>query len=1089
MTDNMAGVEWREAAGVPVIGRLAFLKFPGLERNMYKVRSILVMLIALLFAAPLMAQQVATTLTGRVTDQGGNPVSNATVQILHVPTGTVRSAETLGNGRYQATGLRVGGPYQLTATREGFEPQILEEVFLRLGETETINFEIADTAVTDRIVVMGQAVTSLFRPDNIGTGSTIGSDQIDDFASINRSINDYIQLDPRATIVDKGRNEISVGGGHNRMNNIQIDGVTANDSFGLNADAQPATRQPIAVDWIEEISVQVSPYDVTQSGGTGAIINSVTKSGSNEFRGRVYGNYRDEDMIRGDFPEFEDWVYGAYLSGPILQDNLFFFVGYEKSRQDDVSGDLVGLAGSGAQTIFDLAPSDMDRIINAARGFGLEPGDTSAPQSRAEQENWIAKLDWDISQDHRASLRYTLSEGSEANFNRSRGTYDLSSFFYDQEIEYDSWTLQVFSNWTPALSTELRATRSDYQSRFNVGQRQPSVEVRTDAGLVRLGTERFRHGNELDVTTSQVFLGANYFTGDHSIDFGVDWIEEDYSNLFVESSLGRYEFDDIDAFETGSDGVRYTLRTSSDPNDPFFPLADFAWDVTAFFLQDTWTVNPELTVQYGLRWETFSTNSDPLRNERFEQVFGFSNTGTLDGENILQPRIGFNWQPSDLGYRGQLRGGFGLFRGRTPGVWITNPFSNPGGTIDVFTCDSRRDATGCQDLDPNFIIVPDPDNQPRLGGFSPIDDVDVVEDGFRLPTEWKANLGWDMELPNLDRANLTLEVSKTWVKDSMYWQDLNTGSVQGVLPDGRNHYWANVNTASGSRTDRSREFGNVILMRNTDKGERTNATVSLDKTWSGDWGTLFGRVAYNYMSATDVSSGTSSRAISSYRNQPVFNTNEEVEGRSVFEIGDSISVLSQYTADWFDIGSTRFSAFLQYRDGRRFSWTFDGDMNGDGVFNNNLLYVPNPGEVRFVDRSGNPDPAGEAAFNELVANVADLRRSQGAAVKKNGNRSSSVTQMDIRIAQDFNFGDRYQGQFFFDIENFTNLLNSSWGAIDQVGFNWTARPVAFEGVDPETGQMLYRWLNRGTEAGDYESRQDGVGQSRWRIQLGARFNF
>ena len=1056
---------------------------------MFKVRSILVILTALLFAAPLMAQQVATSITGRVTDQGGNPVGDATVQILHVPTGTVRSAQTLGNGRYQASGLRVGGPYQLTVTREGFEPGIVEEVFLRLGESETVNVEIADTAVTDRIVVMGQAAQSLFRPDNIGTGSTIGSDQIDDFASISRSINDYIQLDPRATVVDRGRNEISVGGGHNRMNNIQIDGVTANDSFGLNADAQPAVRQPIAIDWIEEISVQVSPYDVTQSGGTGAIINSVTKSGSNEFSGRVYGNYRDEDMIRGDFPEFEDWVYGAYLGGPVIQDSLFFFVGYEKSRQDDVSGDLVGLAGSGAQTIFDLPPAEMDRIINAASGFGLVPGDISAPQSRDEQENWIAKLDWDISDAHRASLRYTLSEGTSSNFNRSRFTYDLSSFFFDQEINYDSWTLQVFSDWTPALSTELRATRSDYESRFNLGVRQPSVEVRTDAGLVRLGSERFRHGNELDVITTQVFLGANYFTGDHSIDFGIDYLEEDYSNLFVESSAGRYEFDSIDAFETGNTGLRYTLRTSSDPNDFFFPRADFAWDVTAFFLQDTWTVNPELTVQYGLRWETFSTNNDPLRNDRFEEVFGFSNTGTIDGENVLQPRFGFNWQPADLPYRGQLRGGFGLFRGRTPGVWITNPFSNPGGTIDVFTCDSRGDSTGCTDLDPNFTLVADADNQPRLGGFSPIDDVDVVEDGFRLPTEWKANLAWDMELPNLERANLTLEYSKTWVKDSMYWQDLNTGPVQGVLPDGRNHYWADVNNASGSRAGRSRDFNNVILMRNTSKGERTNATVALDKTWVGDWGTLFGRVAYNYMSATDVSSGTSSRAISSYRNQPVFNTNEEVEGRSIFEIGDSISLLTQYTANWFDIGSTRFAAFLQYRDGRRFSWTFDGDMNGDGVFNNALLYVPNPGEVRFVDNAGNPDPAGEAAFNELVSNVADLRRSQGAAVKKNGSRSSSVTQMDVRISQEFNFGDRYRGQLFFDIENFTNLLNSSWGAIDQVGFNWTARPVAFEGVDAETGQMLYRWLDRGTEAGDYESRQDGIGQSRWRIQLGARFDF
>lgn len=1056
---------------------------------MYLIRNLIVFSLLPALAVPAMAQQVATGVAGQVFDQAGNSLAGATIEVVHQPTGAARSTDSLQNGRYQLTGLRVGGPYRITVSRAGYESETLEDIFLRLGEAEHINLQIVPVDVTDRIVVAARAMSDVFRIDNMGMGSTIGSDRIDNFASISRSINDYIRLDPRATVIDRADNEISVGGGHNRMNNIQIDGVSANDSFGLNADAQPAVRQPIAVDWLEEISVQVSPVDVTQSGGTSSIINSVTKSGTNEFSGRVYGNYRDESMVRGDFPDFEDWIFGAYLGGPILRDNVFFFVGYERSRIDDVSGDLTGLRGSGAQTIFDLAPSDMDRIISAAQGFGFQPGDTGAPQSREEQENFIAKVDWDISGQHRASLRYTLSEGFSNSFFRGGNTFDLTSSFWTQNVDYESWTLQAFSNWTSRLSTELRATVANYQAGVDVGVRQPFVNISTDAGTVRLGTERFRHANALDVETSQVFLKANYFSGDHSIDFGVEWIEEDYSNLFVESSLGFYQYDSIDDFELGNQGVRYTLRTSADPDDPTFPRADFAWDVSTLFVQDTWTVTPQLTLQYGLRWEFFSTGDEPLRNEQFEQDFGFSNTGTLDGENVLQPRLGFNWQPSDLDFQGQLRGGFGLFRGRTPGVWITNPFTNPGGTIDVFTCDSTRGATGCTDLDPGFMISPDPDNQPRLGGFSPIDDIDVVEDGFRLPTEWKANLGWDMELPGIENANLTLEFGKTWVSDSMYWTNENVGEVQGALPDGRSHYWNDVSTASGSNTGANPAFGNVIVMRNTSRGERTNATFSLDKSWSGEWGRLFGRIAFNYMSASDVASGTSSRAISNYRNQPVFNTNEEVAGRSIYEIGNSINFLAQYSANWFDVGTTRFSAFLQHRDGRRFSWVFDGDMNGDGVSNNNLLYVPSFGEVRFVDSSGNPDPDGEAAFFRLVENVDALRDAQGSAVARNSNRSSSVTQLDIRIGQDFNFGQRLRGQFFFDIENFTNMLSSSWGRIEQVPSNWTARPVQFEGVDPNTGQMLYRWLGRGETATDYETLQDSIGESRWRIQIGARFEF
>ena len=269
---------------------------------MFKRCNYLALLLALsVFALPAVAQQVATGITGQVLDQDGNPLDAATIEIVHEPTGTSRFTDTLSNGRYQANGLRVGGPYRVTAYRDGFEPQTQENVFLRLGEAETLDFQVIDTAEMDRLVVTGQVMSEVFTPDNMGTGTTIGSERIDNFASISRSINDYIRLDPRATVIDKGRNEISVGGGHNRMNNIQIDGVSANDSFGLNSDAQPAIRQPLAIDWIEEISVQISPYDVSQNGGTGAIVNSVTKSGSNEFGGRLYGNYRDDSMI-GRFP-------------------------------------------------------------------------------------------------------------------------------------------------------------------------------------------------------------------------------------------------------------------------------------------------------------------------------------------------------------------------------------------------------------------------------------------------------------------------------------------------------------------------------------------------------------------------------------------------------------------------------------------------------------------------------------------------------------------------------------------------------------------------------------------------------------------
>lgn len=1040
-------------------------------------------------ANPAMAQQVTSAIGGQVVDQNGAPVPGATIRIVHEPTGTIRSAETRSNGRFSATGLRTGGPYTVSASRDGFQSQELENVFLRLGETQSLNFEISDRIELDRLAVTGQVQSATFQPDNMGTGTTIGSDQIENFASISRSINDYIRLDPRATVIDSGRNELSVGGGHNRYNNLMIDGVPANDAFGLNADSQPSVRQPLSIEWIREIAVNTSPYDASQTGGTGSIINSVTKSGTNEFSGSVYGVYRDQKMIGDDdagnsFPDFEEYSYGFTLGGPIVKDRLFFFLGYEYNREDDADAAQVGVQGDSVATIFQTPREDIEEIIAIAAGYGLDAGQIDGPGALTEdQKNVLMKLDWDINAMHRANLRYNYSDGDSVSIGRSATFFPLTNTFYTQNIQYEGWSAQLFSDWTPNFSTEFRATTTNYEARFDLPVRAPQVNIDTDGGIVRIGTEQFRHANELDFETTNLFAKGNYFLGNHSVDFGIDYGEESYNNLFVESSLGRYAFDSIEDFANGSTGVQYTLRSSANPEDPGFPAAVWEWDYTGLFAQDTWQVNPSLSLMFGARWETFGTGDEPIYNPLFEETFGFSNTGNIDGSSLFQPRLGFNYQPM-LDFNAQLRGGVGLFRGRSPGVWLSNPYTNPGGTIDVFTCDSRGQATGCTDLDPNFGFNANPDAQPRLGGTTPAQDVDVMEDGFRLPSDWKANLAWDMEIPGVENALVGLEVEHTWVNDGIHYEHLNLGDPTGQLPDGRDAFWADINTGSGSRANRDPVFNDVIFLRNTSKGERTNFTLTGEKQWEGSWGKFLARGGYNRQRARDVNPGTSSRAVSNWVNHPVFNANEEVEANSIYGIRDRFTLQATYEARLFDFGPTRLTAFWENRDGRRFSYGFINDASGDGS-NHDLLYVPNgPGDVIFVDGNGNPDPGAEAAFLDLVNSIGSLRNNQGQVVGRNTETSSRVNQIDIRIAQDFDFG-RYGGQLYFDIQNVGNLINSSWGQIDQVGFPFVARVARFEGVDEDTGRYIYNYDGRA----DFDSRQDGIGQSRWRAQIGARFRF
>ncbi len=1058
----------------------------------------LIAVLAMFLAAPVYAQRVAADLNGRVTGADGAGISGVTVEIIHIPSGTTRFVDTLDGGYYTARGLRVGGPYKITAYKDGFQPQIAEGVDLKLGEPVSADIVlVTDSAELGSMEVIGTAISDTFDSSRMGAATTVSREQIENMPTISRSINDFLRLDPRITIVDAARGEISVGGGNSRFNNIMIDGVGANDTFGLNSNGQPATRQSISIDWLEQISIEVTPYDVKQSGATGGFINAVTKSGTNEFSGMATYVYRNDGMIgdseNGDsFPEFKEDTFGFNLGGPIIKDKLFFFVGYEKNQNDNVAASQVGLAGSGADTIFNTDPADVQRIIDIAAAYGMTPGNMDVLGALTDtQENTLAKIDWNISNNHRASFRYSNSEGSANQIRRNRFDYALSSNFYFENRTNKSYTAQLFSDWTPSFSTEMRASMQSYKTRFD-RDIQPLVEVETDGGTVLLGAERFRHENQLDSDTTNFTFNGNYFTGDHSIDFGLDWYEEDYDNLFVFEAFGRWRFDSIDDFANGNTGVRYQSRQPVGGVDN--ARANWAWSVTSLYAQDMWTITPDFTVTFGFRYETFSTGDKPLYNAMFEDTYGFSNQGTVDGESLFQPRFGFNWSP-DIGSDSQLRGGFGLFRGRNPGVWLSNAFTNPGGTIDVFGCDQNRGDTECTDADAGFGFVSDPYNQPLIGGSSGArQDVDVVEDGFNMPSDWKFNLAWDQELEWLADTIFTAEVEYAKVNDGINVVHLNLGDPTGVLPDGRNAYWGDINTGSGRRANADDRFNDVLLMENTSEGERTNITLMLFKNWTRDWGRIYAQGSWSWGDANDVSSTTSSRAISNWNNRAVYNPNEDVSATANTQVRQLGKIQFGITGNWFAVGDTNISAFFQHRSGRPFSWTFDNDANGDGVRDNDLLYVPaNRNDVIFTD------PADADLFWSVVNATPALRQAMGSVVKRNTDNSPDVNQLDMHFGQDFNFGRFGKATIYLNVLNVANLLNKDWGYVDQVPFEYVAELVNFEGIDPDTGLYIYDISRNFSDVnGDgiidsrdvnFTSRQDSQGESRWSAQLGIRFDF
>lgn len=1048
----------------------------------------------MLCALPVHAQRVSGDLNGLVTSVDGSPVVGATVTIEHLPSGTTRVTETQDGGRFTARGLRIGGPYQVTVEAEGYSSGSNDTVQIDLGEPEYIEVVLeSDRVDLEAIQVVGTQISTVFNPDNMGATTTVTREEIEEYVSISESISDYARLDPRVAIMDKERGEISVGGGHNRFNNVLIDGVPANDAFGLNSNAQPATNQTISIDWIEQISVDINPVDVSMAGASGGFINSVTKSGDNEFRAFVTGRYRDDAFIGEDendneFPEFEEKKYGAWVSGPIIEDTLFFFFGAEHYEFDDVAASQVGLLGDDLGTIFPSPREEIQQVIDIARDvYGIDIGQIDSPGALVtEEDKYIGKIDWNINDFHRFSFRYNKTEGSESNVFRDNDDFGLTSHFYDEQREYESYTAQLFSDWNDVFSTEIRATTTDYTTSFDVASDLPEVTIDVTGGDLLFGTELFRQQNRLGTTTDNLLFKGNVFTGLHSIDFGAEYYAEDYDNVFVFGSRGNYQFDSIDEFAQGNVGVRYEFRTSADPDNPDLPRAIWGWDVKSLFLQDTYQVTGDFTLQYGLRWDLFNVNDRPPENDLFEQTYGFSNQGTMDGEKLIQPRIGFNWQlPTEL--RAQLRGGFGLYRGRSPGVWMTNPFTNPGGTIQVFTCGQQRTGnTDCIDIDPDFIFTPDTDNQPRVGGVTGArQDVDVVEDGIQVPSDWKFNLAIDFDNPWMTESIITAELTKAWVNEGLQTTHLNLGQPTGVLPDGRLSYWCDADNASGQRCNANSEFNDVLFMENTGKGERTQFLLAVDKEWTGDWGNLYGKLAGVYMSATDTMSNTSSRAISNWDNTAVRNPNELVEARSNFESPYRFTLALRYTANWFDFGASKFGVFWEHRAGRPFSWAFDTDANGDRISDNDLLYVPNPGDVIFTD------PAEEAIFYAFVAERDALREAQGTIIGRNTDRSPSVNQMDIQFTQEFDTQRFGTGEFYIGIENFLNLINDDWGHINEVPFEYVAEIVDFDGIDPATGKMIYD-LDNGFAASGFDAftvRRDAKGESRWSAVFGVRWEF
>lgn len=1085
----------------------------------------------LLAVSPVMAQDTAAAISGRVLDASGQPVSGATVQIVHVPSGTTKVVTTDANGRYAAQGMRVGGPFDVTVSKEGMNQAEKDGVYLQLARDS--NVDLVMQPGTDVVQELGSttvtagALGQTFSPENRGFATNVSRRELDATPMPDRSIQNVARLDPRIVVTDRDRGAISAVGQNNRYNAITVDSVNSGDPFGLNDNGLPTLSTPISVDTIEEYNISTANYNVNTRRGVGANINAVTKSGTNEFHGSAYYSFQNANRMIGKDEDgnrwqgfTRDWTGGVTLGGPLIKDTLFFFASLEKSVKSSPAGSW-GPEGSGQSNIVQgLTMDQTNQIIEAARQKGFDPGSyTGASSVDLTDKRGLVKLDWNISDNHRASLSVQRTKETQPIITNSYSDkLVLSSGYYFNNTENKSVALHLYDDWTPNFSTEFSYSRAHFHKLRGPlnGGAQPDVTVSTEAfgPKVQFGTEYSSHANVLDVKTNNWYLAGIWYAGDHTITGGLDYQHDDYYNLFLQNLYGSYVFDTIDDFINES---YYSYRLA-------LPAAGYTLDNVAarfglgqwgYFVQDAWQVNDNLSLQFGLRWDNPQVKKKPTYNPCFaapvgaagvgnqdvcENIansnpngaqggFGFSNQSGISNNKVIQPRFSFNYQ-FDSEMLMQLRGGAGLFISNTPGVWIANPYSNNGvAAASYYITSGVKPPFSSDAFNQN---VPANSSTPGAGGSKMR--VDTVDPDFKLPTVWKFTLGFDRELPWLGTI-FTAEYQYLKTKNGIWYQNLNLGTPTGTLPDGRNSYFKDpygspADRANTNRYNANPSYDSVTYLTNTNKGWADNLTLSLKKPFSESWSGSFGVSAGR---GKDVNPGTSSVAYSSYQYRAWVNPNDAELSNSNYAVPARVIASLNWQHKFFGDYTTSVSALFDGHNAAPYSWIFGNDVNGDSV-SRDLVYIP--GSVDDVLWAPKVTDAMKQAFMDYVNNDDYLKKHKGQIARRNGSRAPWVNQLDLSFRQEIPGIFRgNKGEIRLDFFNFTNLLNKHWGIEKRADFPLTRQLADSAGVDPATGKYIYdisasKYLKDGAYSPASLKPNEAINPSqRWSVLMTVRYSF
>ena len=1051
--------------------------------------------------ATLLGQGVTTAaVSGTVSGQDGAPLTEANVVAVHVPSGTAYRAVARAGGAYNIPNMRVGGPYRVTASRIGYKAHTEENLFLSLGQDLKVDFRLQGQAIQLEAVEAAAERDEVLNAGRTGAATFIDPNKVALLPSVKRSTRDLIRLDPR------NDGNYSFAGRNWLYNNISLDGSYFNNPFGLDdpAPGGQTNAEPVPYDAVEQVQVSVAPFDVRQGGFTGANVNSVTKSGTNQYHGSAYTFGRNEDLLGNEVrglpivarPDLSFLQAGASFSGPVVRDKVFFFVNGEIERTDNPGSDFAAGAGSTGPGISRVDPLIMDSISHVMnRVYGYDTGPYQGYIHHTDNDKLLAKLNWNIKASNNLSFRWDYLKAKIdkpphpfvfSYHGTGRGPNANSLPFYNSGY--------AINNHLHSFALELNSRSSGFANRFFASYNRfrdfrepfskpfPTIEIGQDGvTYTTLGHEPFSIHNILHQDVWQFTNNFSLFRGKHVVTVGANFERFSFFNSFNLFRNGSIvAFDSYDAFFTATEAATPTDFQGMVGTGPY-KGEDVAVGQLGIYAQDEYPVSDRLSLTYGLRVDLPMYFTDPVDNP-------FTRGLTLLDQNrqpevvdqsrlpgvtpLFSPRLGFNWNASG-DRRTQVRGGTGIFTGRIPFVWFGNVISNPGFNPNLYPTGPLRPTGGSADsstLKQSFFI-------------------NAMAPDFKWPQVWTSDLAIDQQLPGGLLG--TLEV--IYGKDirAIYVRNANLVAPVGTLPtpDGRPFYGG----AGNNELNPNFGAGPYVIDNNT-KGHNVNITAQLRKNFSVGLNTT---LSYSFTDATSTLKSTEIAA-ELWGNLPVQGdpNNPEV-GFSEFGERHRIVGSATYSKSWSPSLKTQVGLFVEVAQGNRFagaggnrySFVYSGDVNGDGQSGNDLIYIPrSQGEIQFdpcPSGCGTPNATPQQqwdAFNAFIQQDGYLNSRRGQIAERFGESNPWYNNVDLRILQDLTVGGatRHGFQLSVDILNVGNLLNSSWG-VRKVASTAATSPLTLVRFDA-TGAPVFNFTGPATTFID-----DPSLLSRWRAQIGLRY--